>query len=106
MMQSQLPNTKSLPQSGFLNQLVIVVFVLVAAFLVGGYFYFGSSNRGVSVEVNLPENDIHPGDIFDMDVAVINNSQSTLTDVRLTLNFPKAIRLLDNKERVKYLLFR
>ena len=100
MMQSQLPNTKSLPQSGFLNQLVIVVFVLVAAFLVGGYFYFGSSNRGVSVEVNLPENDIHPGDIFDMDVAVINNSQSTLTDVRLTLNFPKAIRLLDNKERV------
>lgn len=100
MMQSQFPNTKSLPQSGFLSQLVVVVFVLVTALLIGGYFYFGSSNSGVSVEVNLPENAIHPGDIFDMDVAVINNSKSTLSDVRVTLNLPKSIRLVDSKDRV------
>src|SRR3990167_974263 len=100
MKQFPSPNTQDSSQSGFLNQAVIVVFVLVTLLLIGGYFYFNSSNGGVSVEVNLSKEVVYPGDILDMDVVLLNNSQAALQNVRLTLNFPERIRLLDNKDRV------
>ncbi|MCR4260952.1 MAG: hypothetical protein NUV96_01260 [Candidatus Colwellbacteria bacterium] len=100
MKQSPFPNKQGFSQSGFLNQAVIVVFSLVALLLIGGYFYFNSSNGGVSVEINLPQENIYPGDILDIDVVLVNSSQAALQNVRLTLNFPERIRLLDNKDRV------
>ncbi|KKU18970.1 MAG: hypothetical protein UX77_C0007G0013 [Parcubacteria group bacterium GW2011_GWA1_47_11] len=89
-----------LSQSGSLNRVVAVVFALVVVLLLGGYFYFNPSNRGVSVDINLPQGNIYPGEILDVDVSISNNSKSQLQNTRLTLNFPKGIKLLDNKDRV------
>ena len=100
MKQVPSPNIRKLSERGSFNQVVPVIFTLVALFLVGGYFYFNSSNQGVRVEVNLPEREIYPGDVLDVDVVVVNNSKATLQNTRLTLNFPSGIRLLDNKDRV------
>ncbi len=100
MKQFPSPDIQRLPESGFLNQVVVIVFALVVLLLAGGYFYFNSSNRGVSVEVNLPQRAIYPGDVFDVDVVLTNDSKTSLQNVRLTLNLPQGIRLLDNKDRV------
>jgi len=87
-------------QNGSLNQVMITVFTLVVLLLIGGYFYTNLLDRGVSVEINLPEGDIYPGDIFDIDAVVINSSKAVLQNTRLTLNFPEGIRLLENRDRV------
>ena len=100
MKQFPSPNIKELSQRGSLNQEVMAVFALVALLLTGGYFYSKSVNGGVSVEINWPQREIYPGDVLDVDVVINNNSKSSLQNVRLTLNFPVNIRLLDNKDRV------
>lgn len=100
MKQFQSPNISKIAKGGFLNQAVIIVFAVMILFLVGGYFYTNSTNRGVSVDINLPKENIYPGDIFDMDVILSNNSQGTLSNIRLTLNFPQHIRLFENGDRV------
>lgn len=86
--------------SGSLSQAVIVIFVLVALALAGAYLYFNSSERGVIVDVGLPERDVDPGDIFDVDVVVTNNSQSALQNARIALGLPMGVRFLDNADRV------
>jgi len=99
MKQSQsLRNMKK--NLGSTQQLALVLFSILLVVGAVAYFYFNYTNRGVSVEIKLPEEQILAGEIFDVDVVVSNRSQEPLRNVRTTLTLPNRVRLIEHEDRV------
>ncbi|MDP3953457.1 MAG: hypothetical protein Q8P99_01385 [bacterium] len=100
MPQSQSPKKSEASSLGSTKQFILALGGVVLLIAGGAYFYFNYTDRGVSVNINLPEKQINAGDIFEVDVIVSNQSQEDLKKAQVTLSLPGNIKLLEHKDRV------
>lgn len=86
--------------SGSVRQWITPIATLVLIGAAAGVFYFISNDKSIELEVIAPEEEIAPGDIFDISLVFSNQSKSALENVRLTLGLPAGVKLLDHPDRV------
>ena len=84
---------------GGINRRVLLVGALFIA-LGGILFYFGSPSQGVSLEVDPPGEPVLIGIPFELEVRLLNNSQSTLNNTRVALGLPKGLALFEDSQKV------
>ena len=76
----------------FKSKSKILIIILLATSVIGGlYFYTQLSNGGVSLEVEIPDEEVEVGTPFDVMVIFTNNTGNILGDVRLSFNYANGI---------------
>jgi len=84
---------------GGISRKVLLVCVLIIV-LGGTLLYFSLPSKGVSLEINSPAEPVLIGIPFELEVRLLNNSQSILRDTRVTLGLPKGLVFLEDNRKV------
>ncbi|MDD5710916.1 MAG: hypothetical protein PHV43_02330 [Candidatus Colwellbacteria bacterium] len=72
----------------------------LAVVLAGVLLYFNLPSKGIGLEINPPEGTVSIGIPFELEVRLLNNSQSDLDDTRITLGLPKGLALFEDSQKV------
>jgi hypothetical protein len=99
MIWSKLLNSLKIENRGDISRKTVLIFVLLV--VVGGILlYFSLSDKGVSLEIGLPEEPVLMGVPFELEVRLINNSQSKLNNARVALGLPKGLAFFEDSQKV------
>lgn len=85
--------------AGGINWKILLVSVLVIA-LGGVFLYTNMSARGVILEISPPSEPILAGVPFELEVRLVNDSQSALKSARVALGLPKGLALFEDAHKV------
>lgn len=96
-------NLKTLKSLGNINQKLLIILTLVLIIAGGLFIYSRSSSRGVDIEIVIPEEDIYYGVPFSVEARFQNNSPFDLDNVRIALNLPEGLVLLEDPNKVNVL---
>ena len=66
----------------------------------GSVLYVALPAKGIVLEVGLPNEPIIIGEPFELEVRLINNSQSVLKNARVALGLPKGLALFEDAQKV------